>query len=113
MILADESDLQWFARELHEALAVKVRGVLGGDVCDLKEMILVNRIMRYGQTMNGWPFLEWEADPRDVGIIMETLGPRRAEGTKTRSSPGMKRSMGQVNSATGFRFVRARAYNNV
>ena len=31
VILAGERDMQWFAKELNEALIVKVRGVLGGD----------------------------------------------------------------------------------
>ena len=68
MILADESDLQWFAKELAEALIVKARGVLGGDEGGLKDTILLNRNVRHGQTMNmnGWPFLGWEADPRKV-----------------------------------------------
>ena len=35
--LADESDLQWFAKELAESLIVKARGVLGGDEGDLKK----------------------------------------------------------------------------
>ena len=46
--------LQWFAKELSEALIVKVRGVLGGDEGDLEGNTLLNRIMGYGQTMNGW-----------------------------------------------------------
>ena len=40
VILADESDLQWFAKELNEALIVEVRGVLGGDEGGLKEITL-------------------------------------------------------------------------
>ena len=83
MILADESYLQWFAQELTEALTVKVRGVLGGDEGDLKEITLLNRILRYGLIMHGWLFLEWKADPRHVDIITDTLGLGRAEGTKT------------------------------
>ena len=39
--------------------------------------------MRYGQTLNCWPLLESAADPSRVEIITETLGLRRAEGTKT------------------------------
>ena len=47
VILADENDLQWFAKELNEALIVRVRGVLGGDEGDLKDITLFNRIVRY------------------------------------------------------------------
>ena len=45
--------LKWFAKELSEALIVKVCGVLGGDEGDLEGITLLNRIMGYGQTMNG------------------------------------------------------------
>ena len=44
-ILADENDLQWFAKELNEALIVKVRRVLGGDEGDLKEITLLSCIV--------------------------------------------------------------------
>ena len=99
MRLADESDLQRFAKELAEALIVKVCGVLGEDEGGVSETILVNRTVRYGQTMNGWPFLGCEVDPRHVEIITETLGLRRADGTKTMRSPGTKRSVDEVNNA--------------
>ena len=36
VMLADENDLPWCAKELNEALIVKVRGVLGGDEGDLR-----------------------------------------------------------------------------
>ena len=35
-MLADENDLPWCAKELNEALIVKVSGVLGGDEGDLR-----------------------------------------------------------------------------
>ena len=57
--LADEGDLQWFAK-VNEALIVKVRGVLGGGEGDMKEITVLHRIMRYGQTLNDGPFFEWE-----------------------------------------------------
>ena len=79
---------------------MKVRGVLGGDEDYLKEITPLNHTLRHGQTMNGWPFLKWEAEPKHVEIITETLGLRRTEGTETQSSPGIKRSMDEVNSAT-------------
>ena len=64
VLLADENDLQWFAKELNEALVVKVRDVLGGDEGDLKKIALLNRIVRHKQTINGKPSLEWEACPK-------------------------------------------------
>ena len=44
---------------------MKARGVLGGDDGDLKDFTLLNRTVRYGLTVNGWPFLGWEVD-RDM-----------------------------------------------
>ena len=47
-----------------------------------------------GHSWNG------KAGPRHPEIVTETLGLRRAEGTKTLSSPGIQRSMDEVKSAT-------------
>ena len=74
-------------KKVNEALIVQVCGVLGGDEGDSQEITLLNRIVRHGQTMNGWPFQNWEAELRHVEIIMEALGLGRAEGTKTPSLP--------------------------
>ena len=48
VILVDENDLQWLAKEMNEALIVRVRGVFGGDEGDLKAFTLLNRIVRFG-----------------------------------------------------------------
>ena len=74
--------------------------MLGGNEGGLQKITLLNRSVRHGQTMNGWPFLAWEADPRHKEIITETLGLRRAQATKTLSSLGIKRSMDEVNNST-------------
>ena len=92
---------------------MKACGVLGGDDGDLKDFTLLNRTERYGLTVNGWPFLGWEADPMHVEIITETLGLRRADGTKTLSSPGTKRSNGEVKSATDLSEDQTRTYRSV
>ena len=47
-----------------------------------------------GHSWNG------KAGPRHPDIVTETLGLRRAEGTKTLSSPGIQRSIDEVKSAT-------------
>ena len=60
-ILADEENLQWLAKELNEALIIKVCGVLVEDERNLKEIKLLSCIVRHGQTASGWAFLEWEA----------------------------------------------------
>ena len=43
----------------------------------LEKITWLNLIVRYGQTMNGWPFSEWKADPRHVEISTETIGLKR------------------------------------
>ena len=88
VMLADENDLEWFAKQLNEALIVKVRGVLGGDRGDLKKITLLSRIVRYGQTMNGWPFLAWEADPRHLEIIFVRRSHQDAECTRHQEKHG-------------------------
>ena len=113
VILEGEKDLQWFAKELNEAWIVKVRGVLSGNEGGLKDIALSNRFVRCRQTMNGWPFLEWEADPRHVEIMTETLGLRRAEATKTLSSPAIESCVDEVNNATDFSEHHARTYRGV
>ena len=55
---------------------------------------------------------EWEADPRHVAIITETLGLRRAE-ARHRVSPGIKRTMDEVNNATDLSEAHARTYRSV
>ena len=72
VILEDEDDRRWFAKELKEALIVKVRGLLGSGEGGLKEITLLSRIVRHDQTANGSPFREWEADPRHATPKEET-----------------------------------------
>ena len=100
--------LQLFAQELNEALIVTVRGVLGGE----KKVTLLNRTVRYGQTMNGGLFSEWKADMRHVEISTETIGLKRAEDSKTLSSLCIKRSMDEVN-ATDLSEDHVRTYRSV
>ena len=65
-VLGEDEDLKEFAKELGEALIVKIRGVLGPDETDMKDITLLNRIIRYGMSPSGTPYVEWEADPRHV-----------------------------------------------
>ena len=72
------------------------------------EITLLHRLVRYGQTMNRWTFLECEADPVNVEVITETLGLRRAEATEILSSPGIKRSMDDFKTPTDLSEYHAR-----
>ena len=99
-VLGEDEELKDFAKELGEALIVKVRGVLGPDDTDVKEITLLNRIIRYCFTPAGTPYIEWEADPRHVEIITDMLQLKRATKSKELSSPGIKRTMDEVRAAT-------------
>ena len=58
VILEDDDDLQCIVKGESEALIVKVRGVFSSEQGDLKEITLLSRIVRYGQTANGYPSLD-------------------------------------------------------
>ena len=55
----------------------------------------------------------WEADSRYVDINTETLGLRRADGTKTLRSRGTKRSIDEVKSAMDLSVDHTRTYGSV
>ena len=67
---------------LGERYTAKLRGILGPDKRDLREISLLNRIVRWGT--HG---IEYEADPRHHEIIIEQLGLHSA---KPVSTPGVK-----------------------
>jgi hypothetical protein len=88
----DDDALEWFKVELSKRLLVKVRGVLGWDEGDVKEVTLLNRIVRLTETEDGDPCLQWEADARHVEIILAQLKLKPGEGSKSVTSPGIKRT---------------------
>ncbi len=94
--LGPADNIQWFADALNKHLIVKVRGVLGGGDNDLKEITLLNRIVRWGATQNGTSFLEWEADPRHAEIIIKQLGLNGAMKAKAVSTPGLKKTLAEL-----------------
>ena len=88
----DDDALEWFKTELSKRLMVKVRGVLGWDDGDLREITLLNRIVRLNKTETGIPCLEWEADARHVEIVTTQLKLNLDKGSKAVTSPGIKRT---------------------
>jgi hypothetical protein len=61
---------------------IKLRGILGPDIHDEKEMVILNRIIRWTSES-----LEYEPDPRHVEIIIDELDLR---GSKSVGTPGTK-----------------------
>ena len=53
-----ERFLKWIEKQMGKSFLVKVVGKLGGDESDLKELCILNRVLRW--TKNG---ITYEADP--------------------------------------------------
>ena len=60
-----EHELRWVQGCMEESFLVKVIGQLGGDPSDLKELRVLNRVLRW--TANG---ILLEADPRHQEILV-------------------------------------------
>ena len=99
-ILGAPLDLEWFRGQLDLELITKVRGLLGPDEGQVRDITLLNRIVRYTPGTNGRPQVEWESDPRHVEIITATLGLRSCTTSKGVACPGVNRSLEDTNAAT-------------
>ena len=81
--LAEVEHLDWFETELAKGIKIKNRGTLGPDADDLKEIICLNRIIRWTQNEEtGKEMIEYEADPRHAEIMISQLG---LEGSRTKA----------------------------
>ena len=107
--LGEDAALDWFEELLASVFEIKIRGRLGGDDKDDKEITILNRVVRW--TKEGF---RYEADPRHLEILVKTMGLCSASGVST---PGAKVkleerlkevSLGPVE-ATSFRACAARA----
>ena len=74
--------LNLYEAALQKCFDVKLRGRLGEHADDLKEIRVLNRILRI--TAKG---LTYEADPRHVELLSRSLG---LEGTRLITTPGVK-----------------------
>ena len=82
IVLGEEVQLRWFAQSFGKCFEIKVRGILGPDNRDEKEIRILNRIVRW--TQDG---IEYEADQRHAEIIIKELG---LEASTSVNTPGMK-----------------------
>ena len=62
-------DLEWVSNELEARILLKRVGSLGGDREDLKELRVLNRVLRW----KGWG-IAYEADPRHAELLVRALG---------------------------------------
>ena len=80
--LGTSTSLDEHERGLQECFDVKLRGRLGEDDGDLREIRVLNRILRV--TPSG---LTWEADPRHCELLMRSLN---LESSRHISTPGVR-----------------------
>jgi len=78
-----DEDLEWVHRELEPRILLKKVGVLGADDGDLKELRILNRVLRWMP----WG-IAYEADPRHAELLAQALGSEKV----SRSTPGVKTS---------------------
>ena len=83
-ILAAESVIKLIARNMEKRYKIKLRGILWPDRRDLKDIVILNRLLRW--TNDG---LEHGPDPRHVELMISQLGLQDAKAVTT---PGVKAS---------------------
>ena len=83
--LGTEDGVTSFEKGMADAFEVKLRGRLGPDAKDSKEIRRLNRVLR--MTPTG---IAWEADPRHVELLVKSLGLEECRAVVT---PGVKPKM--------------------
>lgn len=76
---------------------------LGSGPGDVREIVVLNRIIRYGRDDDDKPFIEMEADPRHAAIVVATLGLKDGAKVKAVCSPGVKRTAEDIIGASEMR----------
>ncbi len=90
VILGPRSQSAWLVQEMSRQFIVKDRGVLGPGASDLREIRVLNRLIRwYPIGSAGGERVEYEADPRHVEILLAQLG-LRVGSAKAVVTPGAK-----------------------
>ena len=87
VFVGSEESLKWIEEQMGKSFLVKVVGKLGGDESDLKELCILNRVLRW--TKNG---ITYEADPRHAELLIKSL----AVGKRQVRTPGLKRKTSGV-----------------
>ena len=64
-----EPDLVWIQGLMQSWFPIKIRAMIGGEIQDDKEVVILNRLLRW--TPSG---LEYEADPRHRSVLLEHFG---------------------------------------
>ena len=82
--LGEEPDLLWLKQKLEERYEIKYGGMLGPDSHDVKDVMILNRLVHYSQTGT-----TYEADPRHVQILINELNLNEGRAVTT---PGTART---------------------
>jgi hypothetical protein len=85
IVVGRDADLKWIAEELGNKILLKKVGVLGGGPNDVREMRVLNRVLRW----ESWG-IAYEADPRHAELLIQALGDR----AQSRVAPGVKSGSG-------------------
>ena len=67
-VLAEESQIRWLTNLLGAKMKVKLRGILGPDPSDTKQITILNRIVTWNKYN-----LTFEADTRHGEILVNTI----------------------------------------
>ena len=81
--LGRDRDLDWYRRGIQERFKTKVKGRLGPEESDLKEMRVLNRVVQWGE--DG---IRYEVDQRHAEVIAQEMGMK--EESKGAATPGIK-----------------------
>ena len=105
-----DSELQWATQQMKTSFLVKIIGLLGGDAADLKEIRVLNRVLRW--TPEG---ILLEADPRHQEILVasSTGSPLLTPGIKEQllaqtGIPGASEAPLSAQASSAFRSEAAR-----
>ena len=68
--VGEEEDLSWLAEQMRSWFEIKVRAIIGPDVGDDKEVVILGRVVRWKE----WRGVEFEADPKHRQILLDHFG---------------------------------------
>ena len=96
-----DADLEWAHHELGGKMLLKQVGTLSGDAGDLKEIRVLNRVLRW----TAWG-IAYEADPRHAELLIQALGPN----APSRATPGVKQPAGSSSDQDPLPWATARLF---
>jgi len=67
--VGEDAELKWITKQMESWFEIKVRGVLGPEPSDDKEVVILGRTVRW----KSWG-IEWEADVKHRRLLMEKFG---------------------------------------